>query len=300
MIDEAQKQEAMTQFAAVGGVELAGRGGEVRAFLERHGFRVEEALSAYFESGSLSVGLSAAQQRQADEDMAMAARLAAEYGQADQNAQFARFAQQTRDAEAAVAEQLEEELDVDVDFFEVGLMARRCRRPAPRPHPRPRPEPEIPVRPPPEKESDSDTASEPEPEPVLPPEGLGEAERRTPVPLQGMSVSVRAFCMAAQVEVKQLYVNDRDHPIEAQFRFRHANCSVYALSVCVDGKLSHATMLPKQKAAAKYARALRDGRAAFTLERVRFSVVLRCVHWWWWWWWWWMCSVDGGAYEFSA
>jgi hypothetical protein len=73
------------------------------------------------------------------------------------------------------------------------------------------------------------------------------------VPLRGLAVKAEVVGMVAQVEVTQRYVNAESAPIEAVFKFRQEECSIYGFEAIVDGEKVVGEIKEKEEALNTYA-----------------------------------------------
>ncbi|ELR22414.1 von Willebrand factor type A domain containing protein [Acanthamoeba castellanii str. Neff] len=87
------------------------------------------------------------------------------------------------------------------------------------------------------------------------------------VPLRGLAVKAEVVGMVAQVEVTQRYVNAESAPIEAVFKFRQEECSIYGFEAIVDGEKVVGEIKEKEEALNTYDDAISSGGRGFLLAQ---------------------------------
>lgn len=87
------------------------------------------------------------------------------------------------------------------------------------------------------------------------------------VPLRGLAVNAEVVGMVAQVEVTQRYVNAESAPIEAVFKFRQEECSIYGFEAIVDGEKVVGEIKEKEEALNTYDDAISSGGRGFLLAQ---------------------------------
>ncbi len=93
------------------------------------------------------------------------------------------------------------------------------------------------------------------------------------VPLQSVSVAVKASHFVAHYELLQTYKNNEDCPIEAIYSFPlPESCAVSAFEVDIDGKKIVGRVLKHEEAKEEYDAAMAKGDGAFMVAQDRPNV----------------------------
>jgi hypothetical protein len=91
------------------------------------------------------------------------------------------------------------------------------------------------------------------------------------VPLKNISVQVNIHAFAAEVCIKQLFINSEEtlNPIEAVYCFPiEESAAIYSFEANLDdGRKIQAQVKEKKKAQQEYCHALKQGHGAFLLEQ---------------------------------
>ncbi|KAL6055822.1 von Willebrand factor A domain-containing protein 5A [Balamuthia mandrillaris] len=87
------------------------------------------------------------------------------------------------------------------------------------------------------------------------------------LPLHGVQVKAHVKDLLADVEISQRFFNDYEEPIEAVFRFKQDDSTVYALEAVLDGKRVIGEAKEKQEAADTYDDGIASGHNAFLLDK---------------------------------
>jgi hypothetical protein len=89
------------------------------------------------------------------------------------------------------------------------------------------------------------------------------------VPLQNVTVHVNIHSFAADVCIKQLFINNEENPIEAVYCFPvEEQAAIYSFEATLDNdRKIQAQIKEKKKAQREYCDALRQGHGAFLLEQ---------------------------------
>ncbi|KAH3764799.1 Vault protein inter-alpha-trypsin domain [Pelomyxa schiedti] len=100
-----------------------------------------------------------------------------------------------------------------------------------------------------------------------PASGGGEQAAVPALPFEALNVTANVVGVTADVEMRHLFVNREDKPIEAVYKFAQSEFSVYALEVTVGGRVISSVVREKQAATNQYDDAIASGHGAYLLEK---------------------------------